>query len=72
MSANLLSIDQAAAMLQVSRGHLANMRVRGTGPAYVKLGSRTVRYDLRDLENWLLARKQQSTSHTGSIETGAA
>lgn len=35
----------------VSKGTLANWRSKGTGPAYVKFGSR-VRYPLAQVEAW--------------------
>lgn len=72
MSTELLSIEEAAAVLGISRGHMANMRVNGTGPAFVKLGSRTVRYDRWDLENWLLTMKRRSTSEIAAIQAGAS
>ena len=34
----------------VSVGHLSNLRVRGAGPAYLKLNNGTVRYALADVE----------------------
>lgn len=34
----------------VSTGHLSNLRVRGSGPAYLKLNNGTVRYELADVE----------------------
>ncbi len=35
---------------------LRTLRMRGDGPAYIKLG-RAVRYDVRDLDSWLESRK---------------
>lgn len=48
----LLTSTEAAAFLQVAEKTLAKWRVRGTGPAYRRLGHRTVRYLLADLIAW--------------------
>lgn len=40
---------------------LADMRVRGVGPRFLKVG-RLVRYRMADLEAWLASRTYQSTS----------
>ena len=36
--------------------------IRGDGPRFVRLGSRSVGYDIMDLDAWLDARKVVSTS----------
>lgn len=38
--------------ISYSAGTLCNMRVRGDGPPFVKLGRR-VRYRREDIDNWL-------------------
>ncbi len=40
---------------------LENMRTRGDGPKFMKLG-RAVRYRLADLDAWMAARVMSSTS----------
>ena len=52
MAERLLNDKEAAAWLQVSTQTLANMRCRGEGPAYVKVGGKLVRYLLEDLEEF--------------------
>jgi predicted DNA-binding transcriptional regulator AlpA len=43
---------------------LEKMRLRGDGPRFIKLGTRTVGYDIRDLDAWLDERKRASTSES--------
>lgn len=52
----------AAKYLGMSASTLAKMRVRGDGPPYSKVGPRIVVYDVDDIEQWLDARKVNSTS----------
>jgi predicted DNA-binding transcriptional regulator AlpA len=70
----LLSGRQLAHFLGVSPSWVNKSRVYGTGPVATKVGNR-VRYDIRDVEAWLLRRKQQDTSHgigsCGEADTGA-
>ena len=55
----------AAKRLKLAPETLRNMRWRGDGPPFLKLG-RTVRYRLSDLADWLDARVRTSTSDDGS------
>jgi len=55
----LLTTAQAAACLNISIKTLNGWRVRGVGPAYVKMG-RAVRYFLSEV--WQFAQRQQRTS----------
>jgi hypothetical protein len=41
---------------------LQNWRVRGGGPRFVKVSSRSIRYRRRDLIEWAEARLRSSTS----------
>ena len=55
--------DELTKLLKLSKNGLANMRARGEGPAYIKIGvgSRPrVRYLLEDVKKWIAANK----SHT--------
>ncbi len=47
-------LDEADTAIYVgmSRPWLRLQRMRGTGPAYIRIG-RTIRYDIRDLDAWL-------------------
>jgi len=57
----LLTTEQAAWLLRISRKTLERMRVEGRGPRFVKLG-RCVRYRQRDLLTWITTNTHQSTS----------
>jgi predicted DNA-binding transcriptional regulator AlpA len=46
----LLPENEAAEILGVVPGTLANWRARGIGPEYVRLGSRTIRYTREAIE----------------------
>ena len=54
--AEVLRPDEAAAYLGVTRDMLQRWRTAGTGPAFLSWGPRTVRYRIRDLDNWLDAQ----------------
>lgn len=49
-----------AEMLSVTTGQLAQMRYLGTGPRYVKVGTR-VRYSLSDVREWLDEQRRVRT-----------
>ena len=57
----LLTTEQAAWLLRISRKTLERMRVEGRGPRFVKIG-RCVRYRQRDLLAWITTNTHQSTS----------
>lgn len=50
---NLVPERDAAKYLCVSDAWLQRQRWLGTGPVYVKVGSRAVRYRMGDLEDWV-------------------
>ena len=60
-SGELLTPEQVAKWTGLTRGTLANLRVRGSGPAYFKV-ARFVRYDSNDVDAWLRSRRYTSTS----------
>ncbi len=62
MAGALLSEKQAADFLQLQPRALQAWRTRGGGPAYLRIGHRTVRYLPADLEAWLEERKYKSTA----------
>lgn len=62
----LLTVDEAAAYLRLSIDTLGRMRVRGGGPAFLKLGPKRVLYDQADLNRWLATRRRFSTNQTSS------
>lgn len=59
---NLLTPEEAAAKLAVAVQTLAHWRVRGTGPSFVHLSARCVRYPEPTLDKWLSERLQLSTA----------
>lgn len=63
-SAQLMTPDQAAEYLGVSRQVLALWRTKKTGPLYTKLGpgkNSQVRYRLSDINDWLEANTVEPT-----------
>jgi len=56
----LLTPSEAADKLAVSAQTLAHWRVRGSGPEFVHLSARCVRYPEISLESWLAERLQAS------------
>ena len=61
----VLSAEQVAAWLGLSRSTLAKMRLSGAGPSYSKLGRRVV-YRPEDIEAWVTSNRYCSTSEYGS------
>jgi hypothetical protein len=60
----LLTEQEAAALLGLSVRFLQNRRTRGGGPLYVEISRRCVRYRRRDLIAWLDALSKPHTSAT--------
>lgn len=61
----LLDPTAAAERLNLSTVTLARWRMRGGGPAFVKLGAR-VMYPLDELEAWVARQLRTSTSDDGA------
>ena len=61
-TAFLYSPEQAAGFLGLSPSTLAKMRLRGDGPAYIKLGPRRVAYKECDIHDWIEVRRFKSTA----------
>lgn len=61
---DLLAVCEAANFLGLSAKTLANWRVTGSGPKFVKLGGR-VGYRMTDLENFIIQNLKASTSDGG-------
>lgn len=59
----LLKIEDVVEMTGLSGAHLAQLRYRGSGPKFLKLTARTVRYRLGDVQTWL-----ESTARTRTDE----
>jgi helix-turn-helix protein len=58
----LLSPKETATRLKVSVSWLAKARMRGDGPAFIKMGSRAIRYSEAALVRWRKSRQRLSTS----------
>ncbi len=58
----LLTERETAALLGMTVSFLQARRVRGGGPVFVRVGTRTVRYDVRDLDRWIEEHRRESTS----------
>jgi len=56
----LLTAKEVAEILRTSVGQIANMRMRGEGPPYLKF-ARRVLYDVKDLETWLVRHRTMTT-----------
>lgn len=60
----LITETEAASFLGYSVRALQNWRVRGGGPEFVKVSSRSIRYRRQDLNAWAEARLQSNTSQS--------
>jgi hypothetical protein len=58
---SLLTAKALAHQIGVTEGCLAKWRCSGDGPAFIRV-QRRIAYDPRDVQNWLDARRVQSTS----------
>lgn len=56
-----LRTPEAAAYVGLAKSTLEKLRLVGGGPVYSALG-RVIVYEIRDLDDWVRARKQSSTS----------
>lgn len=66
---DLLTTKEAARVLKIGPGTLANYRVSGGGPPFYKLGHgrrAPVRYRRRDLHQWLDDHQRISTTNQGA------
>lgn len=59
---DLVDPKEASLRMKLSVSTLAKMRCKGDGPPYIKLGSRSVYYKVRDVDAYLSDRQFQSTS----------
>ena len=62
---------QVAAALGTTEAGLAQMRYRGTGPKYIKVGGRRVIYRWSDVRDFLDANVMQRTDDTRGMERNA-
>ncbi len=59
----LLTPDQTAHRLGISRSTLKRMRLRGDGPKPVKITPRTIRYEATEVDVWLDNRTAESAAN---------
>jgi predicted DNA-binding transcriptional regulator AlpA len=62
MTGHFLTAREAAAHLKLSKSLLDKLRLTGGGPAYMKLGSRRVVYDIDDLNAWAARGRREELS----------
>jgi predicted DNA-binding transcriptional regulator AlpA len=62
----LLTVEEAATRLKISKHTLNRWRVTGEGPPFVKYGPRLVRYLEAALTDWEKRRTRRSTSDIGA------
>lgn len=61
----LLSAEKAAELLGIKKQTLAVWRLKGSGPRYIKAGSRVL-YSTDEITAWLTAHTRTSTSDRGA------
>lgn len=66
-----LSTEEAAHYLGVSTKTLVNWRVLRIGPRFIQISNHCIRYALKDLEDWLAAKRIE-TRHTASFGDSAS
>ena len=54
-----LTTEQAAEFLNMAKGTLQNWRKKGLGPRFVRMGSRAIRYEKSDLEEFVERRQSK-------------
>lgn len=60
----ILRTGEAAIYLGLSESMVEKMRLRGRGPAYVRLGSRAVGYDIAALDAWIDAQQTNAVENS--------
>jgi hypothetical protein len=54
---DLRPAKKVAMILQTTSEQVRRWRKQGRGPAYIRMSSRQIRYDVRDVEAWLEKQK---------------
>ncbi|SIO07311.1 helix-turn-helix transcriptional regulator [Vannielia litorea] len=62
----LLSRDEVAEIYGISKRFLETAAMRDASPPAVRLGHRTVRYRVADIEAWIEAQTGTTTDRSGS------
>ena len=66
----MLSTVSAAKYLDMTVQHLAQTRLNGSGPPFVKVGRR-VFYDVNEIDKWIEQNTRRSTSDRGQPQEAA-
>jgi predicted DNA-binding transcriptional regulator AlpA len=61
----LIDTEQLARKLGLKPNTLAQWRLTGSGPQYIKIGRR-VRYRVIDIQDWITAQNRESTAASGA------
>lgn len=61
MTEQLLTPAEAGGVLAITKGALAQLRYMGTGPSFVRVSGRSIRYRQEDLDAWIHANVHGST-----------
>lgn len=61
MDQELVKADALAREWDTTTGALAQMRYLGTGPQFIKIGGKSVRYRRSDINAWLEQKTRQRT-----------
>ena len=64
----LLTEQQAAQFISFTPRALQAWRINGSGPDFIKISARAVRYRKRDLISWAEERRRTSTSDKGGAQ----
>lgn len=56
----LINTKQAAELIGVSVASMKLYRAKGTGPVFVRIGHKTVRYTAESLRAWVASRESAS------------
>ena len=67
----LLETKVIAEYMGTTPQNLAQMRYRGTGPKFIKLGARSVRYRWSDVEAWIEANTLTQSDQDFEPKTAA-
>lgn len=62
-----LRTPEASRYLEIPESTLEKMRVTGTGPSFVRYGTKSVRYRIADLDAWLATRVCKTTADHRSM-----
>jgi predicted DNA-binding transcriptional regulator AlpA len=59
---DMMRPPEAAQYVGLAPSTLAKCRIRGDGPAFIRLSARAIGYLKADLDSWLAAKRCRSTS----------